>query len=60
MSSGIFKNTMNNYQQVPVKPKRFLPDGWRWVMLGECLASLETGSRPKGGAIGIEEGVPSI
>ncbi|MFH1090912.1 MAG: restriction endonuclease subunit S [Pseudomonadota bacterium] len=40
--------------------KRPLPHGWRWVNLGECLSALETGSRPRGGAIGVEEGIPSI
>jgi type I restriction enzyme S subunit len=54
-------NTMTNGQMtMGHNNKRPLPEGWRWVMLEECLSSLETGSRPKGGAIGIEEGVPSI
>lgn len=37
-----------------------LPDGWRWVRLGEVLLVLESGSRPKGGAVGVESGVRSI
>ncbi|MBI5902761.1 MAG: restriction endonuclease subunit S [Deltaproteobacteria bacterium] len=37
-----------------------LPEGWRWVKLAELLLSLETGTRPKGGAIGIESGIPSV
>ena len=36
------------------------PAGWRWVKLGDVLCSLETGSRPPGGAMGILEGIPSI
>jgi len=40
--------------------KTTLPTGWRWVKLTELLDSLETGSRPKGGAQGIISGVPSI
>ena len=39
---------------------RNLPPGWRWVKLSEILFSLETGSRPKGGARGITTGVPSL
>ena len=37
-----------------------LPDGWRWVRLGDVLSALESGSRPKGGAVGVESGVRSI
>jgi restriction endonuclease S subunit len=37
-----------------------LPTGWKWVKLEEVLISLETGSRPIGGAVGITEGIPSI
>lgn len=40
--------------------RRTLPSGWRWAKLGEILESLETGTRPKGGAIGIIKGIPSI
>ena len=40
--------------------KRPLPEGWRWVSLRDVLFSLETGSRPKGGTVGIRTGVPSI
>lgn len=42
------------------KQNRKLPDGWKWVKLCDLLNSLETGSRPKGGATGILEGIPSI
>lgn len=40
--------------------KRKLPNGWRWVRLMDLLTSLETGTRPEGGAVGITEGVPSL
>lgn len=39
---------------------RPLPPGWKWNKLGELLISLESGSRPKGGALGINNGIPSI
>ncbi len=39
---------------------RPLPEGWRWVRLTDLIVCLESGSRPKGGAIGINSGVPSI
>jgi type I restriction enzyme S subunit len=37
-----------------------IPWWWRVADLRDCLAVLETGSRPKGGVKGIEKGVPSI
>lgn len=37
-----------------------LPGGWKWVSLIEVLHSMETGSRPTGGAQGLTSGVPSI
>ena len=37
-----------------------LPFGWAAVPLGTTLATLETGTRPKGGVTGIIKGVPSI
>jgi len=40
--------------------RQTIPSGWRWAKLGEILESLETGTRPKGGAIGIIKGIPSI
>ena len=40
--------------------KRPLPPGWRWVRLADLIVSLESGSRPKGGVVGINSGVPSI
>lgn len=40
--------------------KRPLPKDWQWVKLRDLLTSLETGSRPKGGAQGITSGVPSL
>ena len=40
--------------------KSKLPAGWQWVKLCDLLNALETGSRPKGGATGIFEGIPSI
>ncbi len=40
--------------------KRSLPDSWRLISLGEITTTLETGSRPKGGALGISKGIPSL
>jgi type I restriction enzyme, S subunit len=37
-----------------------LPQGWATCNLDTVLTSLESGSRPKGGVRGIENGVPSI
>ena len=37
-----------------------LPTGWRWSSLSDLLVCMESGSRPKGGAVGINGGVPSI
>lgn len=37
-----------------------LPTGWRWSSLSDLLVGMESGSRPKGGAVGINGGVPSI
>jgi type I restriction enzyme S subunit len=39
---------------------RPLPSGWTSVSLEDLTDSLESGGRPKGGARGILEGVPSI
>ncbi|UZK03802.1 restriction endonuclease subunit S [Venatoribacter cucullus] len=37
-----------------------IPKGWVVDLLGNSLSVLETGSRPKGGVAGINEGVPSV
>lgn len=37
-----------------------LPLGWRWSALSDLLVCMESGSRPKGGAVGVNSGVPSI
>jgi type I restriction enzyme S subunit len=37
-----------------------LPDSWSYQSLGKCLKILTSGSRPKGGARQINEGIPSI
>lgn len=37
-----------------------LPPGWRWSKLADLLVCMESGSRPKGGAVGVTSGVPSI
>jgi type I restriction enzyme, S subunit len=37
-----------------------IPQGWEVTRLGEHLAALETGKRPKGGAEDVADGVPSI
>jgi len=44
----------------PIDGKRRLPDAWHWVRLKDMLTGLETGSRPPGGAIGVNEGIPSL
>ena len=43
-----------------LEKNRKLPQGWKLVPLINLLTSLETGSRPEGGAIGITNGVPSL
>jgi len=42
------------------RPGSELPEGWRWVRLGEIIRSVESGKRPKGGVKGIANGIPSI
>jgi type I restriction enzyme S subunit len=37
-----------------------LPNIWQWVKFADLLVALESGKRPKGGAIGITEGIPSL
>lgn len=37
-----------------------VPEGWANKAIGDVLAVLETGRRPKGGVKGIREGVPSV
>ena len=37
-----------------------LPQGWNWTTIENELLSLESGGRPKGGAKGILQGIPSI
>jgi type I restriction enzyme S subunit len=37
-----------------------VPDGWERRSLENCVSTLETGNRPKGGVSGIEDGIPSI
>jgi len=36
------------------------PEGWEVQRLGDHLRAIEAGKRPKGGATGVENGVPSI
>ncbi|MDO9130764.1 MAG: restriction endonuclease subunit S, partial [Anaerolineales bacterium] len=40
--------------------KRPLPEGWSWKTLRDILSTIKSGGRPKGGARGITEGVPSL
>lgn len=49
--STLFPTTLNGDE---------LPSGFEFVTLGEAVAVLETGTRPKGGIKGISAGVPSI
>lgn len=37
-----------------------LPEGWKFIPMGDALITLETGSRPKGGVKDIVTGVPSV
>jgi len=37
-----------------------IPETWEVTQLSDCLDTLETGARPKGGVGGINEGVPSV
>ncbi len=37
-----------------------LPEGWIEITLDQILQTLESGSRPKGGVRGVQEGIPSI
>lgn len=43
--------------ETPLGP---IPKGWEVTMLGEQLAKLESGKRPKGGIRDVVDGVPSI
>ena len=52
MSMGTTKGTQGT--------QRELPAGWRWSNLSALLVCMESGSRPKGGAVGVDSGVPSI
>ncbi len=47
-------------QQTSESYNAALPDGWMWIRLPELVDELESGSRPKGGVRGINDGVPSI
>lgn len=47
----LFPSTLNNDG---------LPNGFEFVTLGDAVAVLETGTRPKGGVKNIKAGVPSI
>ena len=37
-----------------------IPRGWHRIKLGEVITVLETGKRPRGGVLGISEGIPSV
>jgi restriction endonuclease S subunit len=56
---GASRMTMASTMQTKTNG-RSLPKGWQWVKLGDLLTTLETGSRPKGGAQGITSGIPSL
>jgi len=44
------------------KPGTKLPEGWQWLRLDECITTIESGKRPKGGVrkLKIEKGIFSI
>lgn len=50
------------YESVPCVPSPLgdIPQGWEVASLGEHLAALESGKRPKGGIRDVDDGVPSI
>jgi type I restriction enzyme S subunit len=50
------------HESVPRVPSPLgdIPQGWEVASLGEHLAALESGKRPKGGIRDVEDGVPSI
>lgn len=50
------------HESVPRVPSALgdIPQGWEAASLGEHLAALESGKRPKGGIRDVEDGVPSI
>jgi type I restriction enzyme S subunit len=65
MAQAIFKSWFVDFE--PFQDGEFedgelgrIPKGWRVCELGEVLAELETGNRPKGGVGNIETGIPSI
>ncbi len=39
---------------------RGMPRGWNRTSLGEIITVLETGKRPRGGVVGITNGIPSV
>lgn len=51
---------MTAAKPLPIVAESELPEGWAEVSLEQLLSSLESGSRPKGGVRGIQEGIPSI
>lgn len=52
--SDLFPDSLENSELGEV------PRGWKWSKLGDCLAEIQTGSRPNGGISGITHGVPSV
>jgi len=50
------------HESVPCVPSPLgdIPQGWEVASLGEHLAALESGKRPKGGIRDVDDGVPSI
>jgi type I restriction enzyme S subunit len=50
------------HESVPRVPSPLgdIPQGWEVASLGEHLAALESGKRPKGGIRDVDDGVPSI
>jgi type I restriction enzyme S subunit len=52
--AALFPDTFDDSEQCPI------PAGWCVAPLEDVLSVLETGSRPKGGVGGIDQGVPSI
>ena len=54
IAQAIFKSWFVDFEPWGGK----MPNDWKWGTFGDCLATIESGTRPKGGA--ESEGVPSI
>lgn len=51
---------MTGVAEIAERPAGNLPATWQLRSLRSLLLTMETGSRPKGGAVGVTDGVPSL